>query len=197
MANRSAPDGNRGTHRAPSNPTHRPVPGISRRPVGPVVPSGATNLPVSGRPVTPIITPVPRPSGRPIADLRPPIEPTASPIIPNVASLVGAPRLPGTPKPDPHPFRPAHRIRHHPNLVVETNATTLRSLGANLRRPIRLVYRLPYQMRTLPIIARTGSAHPHLPLLDGPSTSPGTPPTPLRTTREWIRFEITPTATVH
>ena len=69
----------------------------------------------------------------------------------------------------------------------------LRSLGLDTHQPLRPVSEFPDRLRTTPIIARTVTT---LPRGGDLTSSPDTPPTPIRTTSEWILLEITPAATV-
>ena len=83
------------------------------------------------------------------------------------------------------------------NHPAEVNHRVLQALGSDFHPTLRSVQTLANHDRMAPRPTRTGIAHPILPILEDPSSSSSeSPPTPLRTTREGIRLEITPISMV-
>ena len=187
-ANHRRLDGNHGTHPAPAGTVSLPPRPESVRPllVRPAPPIFITRPMVSSNVFAPRTVPV-------ISRRAPPSFPR--PIIPDPPSISAKPR----PPPMPTYLSPGVRC-------VNANRLTNRVLsGVDSRfHPTRLmaVDSITEEMRVAPLFCRTGVVHPPLPLLERPSVSSSSssasysPPSPLRTTPEGIRLEITPTAMV-
>ena len=113
------------------------------------------------------------------------------------------PPAPATPKPGPPPAPP--RVRPPPVMPPSTNEPTvsreairrtLRSLTSNFHPPLRPISLLSPSLLAVPITTRTGIVNPPLPVSDSSSSPHDSSASPLRTTPEGLRLEITPVAMV-
>ena len=113
-----------------------------------------------------------------------------------------------TPKarPPPRPTSPKALPPVRPPPLYLTNAVTgptlttrtLNSLGVDFHPPLRYVESLTPAAFQPPRQTRTGMINPPLPLLDRPTSTMETMmESPLRTTVDGIRLEITPAAMIH
>ena len=180
-------DEHTGTYLPPNHQVPpRPIPMIHRdgRPVS--SPIRVDALPLITRP-EPLIVPVQLPPR-----FRPP---------PGVLPVPERPpSAPVTPKPRP-PERPPpyhNHLRHGPRPTAAQllNFRVLASANDHFHPRLRPVSTLSNHLLVPPIITRAGVVHPRLSLIDESSTSPSSPPSPLRTTETGIRLEITPVAMV-
>ena len=109
------------------------------------------------------------------------------------------PSPPNTPKPPPPPFPPSLGARLRRTMTPATGLTvrTISNLSARFHPQLRTIEYLRPELLSPSIPTRTGLVNPPLPKAPAIATPIyGVSPSPLRTTREGIRLEITPVAMV-
>ena len=195
--NRVRFDEHHDTHAPPNHVVvPRPVPVIHRDGTLVDPPVAVESLPTITRPievVPPVVPEVPvfRPAS-PTIRLRPPPMLNVLPSVPPPVPVAPKPRPPD--RPPPIIFRESDFYR--PTAAQLVNFQVLRSVNHSFHPTLQPVTTLSANLLVPPVITRTGTVHPRLPNIDESSTSSESPPTPLRTTREGIRLEITPVAMV-
>ena len=180
-------DENTGTHLPPDSVPPRPVPVIHRN-GQPVIIERPNDL-------ASITTPPSVPTANQLSTLPVLTRPSEAPA-PTVGSVfIPPPPVLAKPRPPERPppirFAPSITIAR-PSAAQSLNFHVLSNIDIHMHPRLQPVTLLPNHLRVPPVITRTGTVHPPLPVIDDSSSVSSSPPSPLRTTESGIRLEITP-----